>query len=139
MVVGCVCLVCLPCAFCLCVGDVPDHPPTGIAEDAAALTEAMEEEALEEEFGEAGAELLGEHGDPLTKAPKGACVRTWVGALVLVVVIVLCECVTQFNHRPPSDKPGFNKAHENIELLKNRRFVMVKTFADDVRGSLVYH
>lgn len=38
----------------------------------------MEEEALEEEFGEAGTELLGEHGDPLTKAPKGAYARTCV-------------------------------------------------------------
>lgn len=50
---------------------------TGLAEEegAAALTEALEDETLEEEFSEPGMDLLEEHGDALTKAPKGACVR----------------------------------------------------------------
>ena len=38
----------------------------------------------------------------------------------------------------PTQPTGFHKDHANIELLKNRRFVAVKTFADDVRPRCVF-
>lgn len=46
---------------------------TGISGDASALTEALEADEVEAEFGEGGVELLAEHGEALSKAPKGTC------------------------------------------------------------------
>ncbi len=42
------------------------------------MTEALELEEVEQEFGESGTELLEQHGEPLVKAPKGALVLVCV-------------------------------------------------------------
>jgi hypothetical protein len=50
-----------------------------------------------------------------------------------VLRVVFCIDLIPLLSYQTTPNPGFDKNTENLELLKNRRFVVVKTFKDDVR------